>query len=251
MTHRILYVDPVGTDAKLQAEIGRYLSRHLEGTDFSVEVRSLGKAPMDLEYQLYVALAGPPLLRMVKQAEREGFDAVIIGCFFDPFLEAAKEISEGIAVVGPAEASLRLAAALGRSFSILAPSSKVIPPMMDLVRRYGHRDALASFRNLELSVEELATRPEAAKEHMLAETEAAVREDKAECIVLGCTLQMGAYRDLQEQFGLPVIDVAVAALFEAVHQITLKNQCGWSISKAGSYQAPPKGRLAQWGLEEI
>lgn len=251
MGHKILYVDPVGADEALQEEFERYLSGYLAGTDFSVEVRSLGKAPMDLEYQLYLALIGPALMRAVKQAEKDGFDAVILGCFFDPFLEAAKEISERIAVVGPAEASLRLAAAFARRFSIIAPNQKVIAPMMDNVHRCGCRDALASFRSLDLRVEELSGGPEAVEERIRAEAIAAVQEDGAECLIMGCTLQIGFFQTLQDQLSLPVIDVALAALFEAVHQITVKERCGWSVSKAQSYKAPPKGQLRRWDLEEF
>ena len=57
--------------------------------------------------------------------------------------------------------------------------------------------------------------------------------------------------DLEYQLSLPVIDVTLAALFEAVHQITVKERCGWSVSKAQSYKAPPKGQLRRWDLEEF
>lgn len=249
--YRILYVDPVGPDPPLQKTFEQYLQGYLQDTNFTVEVRSLRQGPLDLEYQLYVSLIGPEVMRITAQAEQEGFDAVVIGCFFDPHLEAAKELSRGIPVIGPAEASMKLASSLGRRFSILAANRKVISPMRDLVQRYGCQDALASFRSMDLSVEELADRNGAAEKKMLEETEEAVRQDGAECVILGCTLQMGCYRELQKQAGVPVIDVALAALFEAVHRVILRERCGWSMSQVGSYQTSPAGRLRQWGLDTV
>jgi allantoin racemase len=52
------------------------------------------KGPISIESAYDEALAIPPTLELVKQANQEGYDAVILACFSDPGLFAAKEISD-------------------------------------------------------------------------------------------------------------------------------------------------------------
>ena len=56
--------------------------------------------------------------RWLKKANQDGYDAVILACFSDPGLDAAKEIST-IPVIGIEEATLHIAAMLGAKFSIM------------------------------------------------------------------------------------------------------------------------------------
>ena len=67
---RILYIDPVGTDVDLEKSFKEYLNRYSSASSAEIVVKSLGKAPMDLEYRYYVALIGQDLLRMIKKAEK-------------------------------------------------------------------------------------------------------------------------------------------------------------------------------------
>jgi len=82
-----------------------------------------------------VALAVPPLLEQVKRANEEGYDAVIIACFSDPGLQAAREVSD-ILVLGIEETTLHVAAMLGHKFTILTPLAKRIPAKEREVRGY-------------------------------------------------------------------------------------------------------------------
>jgi allantoin racemase len=78
---RVLWINPLGTDA-FDEPIRDELER-VKRPDTEVEVRSLGRGPHHLEYACYEAAAVPDLLAMLVQAEREGFDAAVIGCFYD------------------------------------------------------------------------------------------------------------------------------------------------------------------------
>ena len=68
--------------------------------------------PISIESAYDEALAAYHILPLVKQANDEGYDAVILACFSDPGLDAAKEISK-IPVIGIEESTLHMAAMLG------------------------------------------------------------------------------------------------------------------------------------------
>ena len=246
---RILYIDPVGTDTDLEKSFQAYLNRY-RSVSSEVVVKSLGKAPMDLSCRYYVALIAQDLLRMIKEAENDGFDAAIIGCFYDPFLDTARELCEKMIVVGPAEASMKLATTLGKTFSIIVPDTKCIPPLRENVYRLGFKDHLASFQPLDLKVAELLEDESLTEKKMRLAISNAIHQDLAEVIILGCTLQFGHFANLQKDFSVPVIDVCLAGLKYAEYLIEARDCCGWNTSKIGDYASPPKDQLANWQLEE-
>jgi allantoin racemase len=153
-------------------------------------------------------------------------------------------------VTAPAEASLQLAAGLGNSFSIIVGRKKWIPAMRRNVLAYGLGDKLASFRSLELGVLDLHADEGRTKKRLQEAARQAVEEDGAEVVVLGCTVQFGFYRELQDQLGVPVIDVVCAPFKQAEYLVDLRKRFGWSHSKKGGYEKPPEKEIADWRIEE-
>ncbi len=250
MSHkRILNICPVGNDPLVEPQVKAYLEKYCrDGSE--IEVRSLGKAPMDMEYLFHESLIAVDMLRLVKTAEKEGFDAAIMGCFFDPYLEAAKEICERMVIVGPGEAALHFAASLSRRFSIIAPSKKTVPHMWETVKKYGFTGHLASIHSLDVPVVDLLEDSGLTESRMCQEIDKAIGGHGAEAIILGCTLEFGHFADLQEKYGIPVIDVSLAALKYAECMIDIRDTYGWYTSKIGAYSSPPAGDLARWDLED-
>lgn len=74
-------------------------------------------------------------MHLVQEAEREGFGAVIVGCFYDVGPQAPRELSESMLVVAACEASVHLAARLGDRFSIIVGRAKWVPEMRKNVVR--------------------------------------------------------------------------------------------------------------------
>jgi allantoin racemase len=246
MVKRILYINPVGTNQNDQMML-QYLNQAKE-ENTTLTVVSLPRGPHHLDYHYYGALVLPDALQEIQRAEREGFDAAIIGCFYDIGLREARELARTLVVTGPAEASLHIAASLGHSFSILVGRRKNIPLMKENVYRYGFRDHLASFRPLGLGVLEYHLDEEETKRRMIREAKAAVEEDRAEVIILGCTIQFGFYKELQELIGVPVIDSALAAFKHAEFLCELNQRFHWGHSKIGDFEPPPESELLQWNL---
>src|SRR5262249_12609964 len=74
----------------------------------------------------------------------------------------------------------------------------------------------------------------------------AVEQDHAEALILGCTMEIGFYRQVEEALGVPVIDVAIAALKRAEYGALLKRQCGGVPSRKWSCEAPPEEENARF-----
>ena len=215
-----------------------------------MDVVSLGRGPKHLEYHYYEALILTDVLHLVKRAEKEGYDAAIPGCFYDPGLREAREITDRIVVTAPAEASMLIAATLGHRFSIIVGRKKWIPKMHENVVNYGLVERLASFESVDLGVEDFRKDKEETERRLTEAAQRAVEERLAEVIILGCGLQYGFYQVLQKKLGVPVIDVVVAALKHAEMGIELRQRFGWGHSKRYEYESPPTDEIVAWGLAD-
>ena len=179
--------------------------------DTVIEAVSPAWGPASIEGHLEEELAAVATLETI--AERVGsFDGVVLACYGDPGLYAAREISP-VPVIGIAEASMLMACTVAHSFSIVSTLHRVKPVLEDLVRKYGLEARCASVRTTPLAVLDIDRDPDAANPKIIAEGRRAVEEDGAEAILLGCA-GMGVLDDrrVQEVLGVPVIDGVVAAV---------------------------------------
>jgi allantoin racemase len=247
MKQRILYIDPVGIGV---VEEGlQFLAAH-KREDTELKMLALPRGPEHLEYRYYEAMVLADILHLVQEAERQGFDAAIIGCFYDVGLQAARELSERMPVIAPCEASTHLAATLGDKFSVIVGRRKWIPEMRENVIKYGMKERLASFKSVDLGVLDFhQDEAETARRFRKAAREA-VENDGAEAIILGCTATYGFYEQLQAELGVPVIDSMIASLKTAEFAAELKNRLGWSHSKIGGYESPPREEYVSWRLDQ-
>ena len=129
MIKRILFINPIAS-----SDYDDQIQESLEAgkcQDTRIKVVSLERGPLHLDYHYYETLVLARILHLVKQAEREGYDAAIIGCFFDPGLGAAREITDKLVVAAPAESCMHIAASLGHSFSIIVTRDRAIPKMLN------------------------------------------------------------------------------------------------------------------------
>lgn len=246
MTKRILYIKPSAYDT-MNMEIKRYLEQFKDDRT-KVDVVSMPRGPKHLEYLYYQSIAHNEILKAVKKAEVDGYDAAVIGCFDDPALDSAREICEAMFVTAPGEASMQIASTLGGSFSIIVGRDKWIPQMRGNVRKYGHAERLASFRSLRLGVLDFHADPVKTAKRMREEIQRAIKEDKAEVILLGCTMEFGFFKELQKEFGVPIIDVMLAAFKHAEFLIGLKQKMHWFTSKTLTYASPPAKEIREWDI---
>jgi len=247
MKKRILYIDPVGQP--VVDEGLHFLAAHKQ-EETELKMLALPRGPEHLEYRYYEAVVLVDLLHLVQEAEREGFDAAVIGCFYDVGLQAAREVSERMPVIAPCEASTHIAATLGDKFSVIVGRRKWIPEMRENMIKYGMKERLASFKSVDLGVLEFhQDEAETARRFRKAAREA-VEDDGAEVIILGCTATFGFHEQLQQELGVPVIDSMIASLKAAEFAAELASRLGWSHSKVGGYESPPVEECGGWRLDE-
>jgi len=212
----------------------------------TVEAVSPTMGPASIESHYDEALAVPGILSEVARGEAEGVDGYVIACFGDPGLEAARELARG-PVVGIAEAAMRTAMYLGRSFSVVTTLGRTRGRAWDLAETYGVSRTCRGVHACEIPVLELETSP-GARERITQACGEALALDESDVIVLGCAGMADLCAHVSREIGAPVID-GVAAATVAVHGlITL----GLRTSALGEYSRPgPKtyqGLLSGFGL---
>ncbi len=214
---KVLYILP-GSLSKTplgprEVERRRSILQRLAAPGTEVDIADVPDGPSSIEsaYEEYLSIPGT--LVHVQDAARRGYAGAIIGCFGDPGLDAARELVE-MPVVGPAEASMLLACTLGHRFSVVTVLESVVPSLRHLAHRVGVSEKVASVRAVDIPVLELAKDRERSVGRMIALGRAAVAEDGADALVLGC-MSMGfleAHRTIAEQTGVPVVNPVYAAL---------------------------------------
>jgi len=230
---KIMVINP-NTSQSMTDHLRQELER-IKRPDTELTVVCAERGPETIESAYDEAYAIPPALELVKRANQEDYHAIIIACFSDPGLEAAKEISK-IPVIGIEESSLHMAAMLGAKFSVITPRRERIPSKREHVHMRGLDYFLASVRSLDLSVAETDAEPEKTKERVLEVAQKAVDEDGAEVIILGCAGMAGYAKEIERKLRVKVLDPSAVALKVAEAMADL----GLTQSKRGLFSAPPE-----------
>ncbi len=214
---KIRIISPHFTDQSslIEADLERYLGGlQQQGADVSYATLRIG--PASIETETDAALAVPGILEQVALAQQDGVDAVIISCFGDPGLVAAREISN-ILVLGPGQTAMYVAALLGHTFSVISVVESVRPLIRNLARQYGVEHHLASIRVIDIPVLNILADTEVLHDALAKQAIQAITEDRADVIVLGCTGFLGmaeavSLRLHKAGFDVPVIDPAATAI---------------------------------------
>lgn len=207
----------------------------MPGTETAIWDASHGPASIESAYEEYLSV--PAGAELVVRAEQQGYDAAIVGCLGDPGLDALREVSQRMPVVGPGEASCHLAAMLGERFGIVTIAHGVVNPLRHLVARAGLADRLAGIAVIDVPVLALSEdRTDTVSRVVEAGRDLITRHD-ADTLVLGCMsmafLDMAG--EVEAQLGVPVVNPAKAALHTAETLVG----CGLSHSKR-AYPTPTK-----------
>lgn len=231
---KILVVNP-NTTASMTVHIGAAaLKAASPGTKIVAVSPASGPVSIEGYFDEAMSLAG--LLAVIHR--NPDCDAVVIACFDDTGLDAARCLTDR-PVIGIGEAAYHMAAMLSNKFSVVTTLARSVPALEHNLSRYGLAARCARVRSSEVAVLELERPGSDARQRISAEIGRAVAEDRAEAIVLGCAGMAGLARDLAEEHGLPVLDGVSCAvrLAEAMVGLNLRT------SRFGGYAPPPAGKL--------
>jgi allantoin racemase len=145
------------------------------------------------------------MLGCIREADRDGADAHIIACFDDTGLDAARAAAKA-PVIGIGEAGFHIASLIAARFAVVTTLGVSIVPIEHNLRKYGLAERCARVRAAEVPVLALEERNTEALAKISAEITAAIRDDRAEAIVLGCAGMADLANELAATHGLPVVD---------------------------------------------
>jgi allantoin racemase len=160
----------------------------------------------------------------------------LLGCYGDPGLGALREMVD-IPVVGAGQATALMASAVGRRYSVITVTDSVTGPLEETMRNSGGGDKLASVRAVNIPVLELHRDRELAIEATLEEGVKAIKEDRADTLIVGC-MSMGFLEipeACQAELGVPFLNPA------RVQLKFLEAMLGSGLSHSKqAYMTPPK-----------
>ena len=166
------------------------------------------------------------------QAEREGYDAAVIGCFGDPGLDVLEALVD-IPVTGPAKAGILMGQAVGTRMAFVT-----LPHWEKKVERiigtYGIQNLVIGHRPcrpLTLPLERFRDESQIIDNFFEIGREA-IREG-ADVIILACvnTSTLLTFKGLGDIDGTPVVDGAIAALKMAEVMVDFKKAGLWKSKK--------------------
>lgn len=204
------------------------------GTEVTVVDAPEGPDSIESAYEEYLSV--PATFAGVLKAQADGYDAVILGCFGDPGLEAVRELVD-IPVIGPGEASMLLAASLGHRFSVVTILDNVIAGQELQAYKAGVRGKLASVVATRIPVLDLMKDPARSRARVIEVGREAIERDRADTLMLGCMTMsfLDMADEVSAELGVPVINAGKAALKAAESLVSL----GMSHSKR-AFPTPPK-----------
>ena len=153
-------------------------------TEVNIVIVTEGPTTIECKYEEYLSFSATA--KEIFRLEKEGYDAAILGCAVDPGLDAMREITTKMLVVGLGEASVLTAAMLGHKFFIIGLYESEIAIYEEVVYKAGVLDKLASVRALNISVLDLEVNRKSILEKIIRVSQKAVEDDGADCLVLGC-----------------------------------------------------------------
>lgn len=233
---RIAFINPFGT-AAYDAIIEETLDP-VAMDDTKLEVRNLIGAPVNIDYFWPKHLLETAVFDECMRLEEEGFDAIVVGCCYDPGVRVARELVD-VPVVGPLEASLNMASYHGHRPTVITDHHKAVPYIEDLVRLYGQQN-VRRVRCIDWWVTEMIQDPPKVAADAADACERALEEDDADLAILACTI-IGAClakhtRDTGEYRDVPVVNPNVLALKSAEALADLWQRGEYRISRRNYYE---------------
>ena len=232
---KILVINPITTDS-FNDMTKKYLEE-IKSPDVKIEVVNIKDGPSSIETFYDEAFALPEILKTINEYKSR-CDAIVINCFADPAVNAARELTD-VLVVGPAEASMMIALMLGHKFGVISTFRNSGPWIEVQARNMGVEQRLAGAVGIDIPVLELGNNLRKTARYLIDAARDLIKLKGAEVIVLGCTGMAPVARIVKEGIEVPVIEPMATAFKVAELMISLK----LTHPKAGLYMTPNKDKI--------
>lgn len=211
MSGPILVINPNSNPAVTAGLDAAMVPFRMDGTP-SIECLTVPEGPFGIESQADSDAAVAPMLALIRA--RPDASVVIIACYSDPGIDAAREATDA-PVFGMQESGFLTAMARGDRIGVIAISEGSILRHRKYLRRMGVLDRMVAERPLNMSVAETAScKGTFARLEEVSNT--LVQQDHADVIVLGCA-GLSVHRSrLEATIQRPVVDPTQAAVAMAL-----------------------------------
>jgi allantoin racemase len=204
---RILVINP-NTTASMTEKIG-HAAALVAAPGTEIVARNPATGPVSIQGVEDGEAALPGLFEEIDKAD--GFDAIIIACFDDTGLYAARKRTR-VPVIGIGEAAYHYAMLVAERFSVVTTLSVSIPVIQENIMRYGLSARCGKVRASNVPVLELERPGSTARETISDEIASALLHDNSDAIVLGCAGMADLAADLSARHRVPVVDGVAAAV---------------------------------------
>lgn len=235
---RILVVNVNTTHAVTEAITGQARAVAAPGTEIVGLTPRFGAASVEGNVESHLAALG--VLDAVLH-HPDPYDAVVQAGFGEHGREALQEALD-VPVVDITEAAASTAMFLGRRYAVVTSLDRTVPLIEDRLLLAGLDRRCAGVRASGLGVLELEADPDRATEAIAAQAAAAVHEDHAEVVVLGCGGMAGLAEAVRHRTGVPVVDGVPAAVTTAEALVTM----GLSTSKTRTFAPARVKKVSGW-----
>ena len=238
----------------------RMLEKHAgEACAADVEVRFHGVREERYRGRLPAEVHRYPYAKLVLQmdaiefglsAQREGYDAYVIGSFSEPFLAETRSVLE-IPVVSLAESSLLAACSLAEQFALVTLTPAYARRVRGVVRRHGLEGRLSGIHALgaaydEAQLDAAVPTPGRLIDEFRQVAERAV-EEGADCVIPaeGLLSELLHANGVGTIAGATVLDCVGAALLNAEMMVNARRRLGLGVGRRWAYAKPPADLLEQ------
>lgn len=167
-----------------------------------------------------VSLVAPALMKAFKEAENQGYDAVVPLGFLDLGVEGGRCVVD-IPILAPMETALHVAAMCGERFGLITYHEIQFPITEVLVRSYGMQHRVAGIASSGFDLPDIAANRDAMVENFIKSARKLIDEHRADVIIPTGITQCPVHMDpkwLSKELGVPVVEgigapIRMAALF--------------------------------------
>jgi Asp/Glu/hydantoin racemase len=155
-----------------------------------------------------ITLVSPLFIEAFREAERQGYDAVVPLGALDLGVEGGRSAVD-IPVIAPLEAMLHVASLLGDRFGLIYYSADIIPWLRPVIDRYGMSAKIAAHGVSGFALPDMAANRDAMVEGFLSCARSMIENDGAQVIIPAGISQCPVHMKpdwLSEQLGVPVVE---------------------------------------------
>jgi allantoin racemase len=177
---RVAFV--VGDYPPEQLRLREDAARGYSSAEVEVGIVSVAARPFDGLGPAEIQAAAPLFHEAFRQAEREGYDAVVPLGMLDLGVDGGRSAVD-IPVVGPLQATLHVAAQVGENFGIVCYHPSAIARHRAQTRAYGMEEWIAGRKASGVYLQHLAANREATIDSFLRAARALIDENGADVII--------------------------------------------------------------------